>query len=267
MRIRKLLNQYIAEGKKAFIPFIMAGDHDIATTERLIIGLEEAGADIIELGIPFSDPIADGATIIMAGMRALEHHVTLKDCISLVKRVRGTGCTVPILLFSYYNPILALGHEEFIRLAKDAYIDGVIVVDLPEDEGREFITALKASNIGTVMLASPTTTRERIISNASASSEFLYYISRIGTTGIKSDISITLEQEVKAIQTYINIPIAVGFGISSISQAKEIAAIADAVIVGSSLVKEMEELDTMLAINNLLIKAKALARAIKGEER
>jgi tryptophan synthase alpha chain len=262
MRIRQLLEQYKASGKKAFIPFIMAGDHDLEATEQLILGLEAIGADVIELGIPFSDPVADGPTIIMAGARALRHNVSLRQCLELVQRVRAKNCHIPIILFSYYNPVLTLGAETFIKLAQLAKIDAVLIVDLPQEVGQEFFHHLRQHNIGTIMLASPTTSPPRIIANAKASSEFLYYIARIGTTGMHSEISATLAEEVAMVKSYVDIPVAVGFGISSPEQAKIIAASCDAVIVGSSLVKEMEEADTQQAISNLLQKAKALRQAI-----
>ena len=262
MRIRTLLDQYKAKGKKAFIPFIMAGDHDIVSTETLILGLEKIGADIIEIGVPFSDPVADGATIIFAGMRALRNQVNLEEILSMVKRIRQNGCTIPILLFTYYNPILALSQDKFIALAAGASIDAVLVVDLPEDEGQEFFRALNVNNIGAVLLCSPTTSKARAIANADACTEFLYYIARLGTTGTQDNISSTLASEVAALKSYIDIPIAVGFGISSKEQAKEIAAIADVCVVGSYLVMEMEEADTKLAIENLLHKASVVADAI-----
>jgi tryptophan synthase alpha chain len=226
---------------KAFIPFIMAGHPNLALTEQAILRLAAQGADIIELGVPFSDPVADGPVNQKAAEIALSQGVCLSDIFALVSRVRSSGCTVPILLFSYLNPILALGYERFITDAKAAGIEGVLVVDLPPEEGQDFYVQLQAAGLEFVLLASPTTDPNRYALYRDLNPCFVYYISRLAVTGVQNALSEHLESEVKALRGQLpDSHIAVGFGISTPEQAKQVAHIADGVIVGSLLVKTLE---------------------------
>ncbi len=240
-RIDQRFQDLKAEGKTAFIPYITAGDPTLAQTEEIVYALEEAGADIIEFGVPFSDPIGDGPVNQEAALRALKHHVTLKDVIGLIKTIRAKS-QVAILIFTYYNPVLAYGLEAFAKDAAEAGADGVLCVDLPPEEADGYKAALDANDLRTVFLMSPTSTDQRIELIAKQSSGFIYYVSRLGVTGEQADLAADLEQAVGNIQKHTDTPVAVGFGISTPEQAKKVASMAQGVVVGSAIVRMIGEL-------------------------
>jgi len=240
-RIDQRFQELNAAGKTAFIPYITAGDPTLAKTEEIVYALEKAGADIIEFGVPFSDPIGDGPVNQEAALRALKHHVTLKDIIALIKKIREKS-EVAILIFTYYNPVLAYGIEAFAKDAAAAGADGVLCVDLPPEEADEYKAALDANNLRTVFLLSPTSTEKRIQLIAKQSTGFIYYVSRLGVTGEQADLAADLEQAVANVQKHTDTPVAVGFGISTPDQARKVAGMAQGVVVGSAIVRMIGEL-------------------------
>ncbi len=239
-RIEEKFKKLKEANQKALIPFITAGDPDLETTKRLVIEMERAGADIIELGVPFSDPIADGPVIQKASYRSLNAGTTLKKIIALVKELRRTT-EVPIVLMTYYNPVFKYGVSEFVGDATDAGVDGIIVPDLPPEEGEGIIEEGKRHNLNTIFLLAPTSTKERIKIVASVSTGFIYYVSLTGVTGARKSLPETVEASVNKIRKATDKPIAVGFGISTSEQAKRIASFADGVIVGSAIVNVIEK--------------------------
>ena len=240
-RIEEKLDRLRQEGRKAFIPFITAGDPDLETTLSLIIELERSGADVIELGVPFSDPMADGPVIQRASERALRGGVSSRDCINLVRRVREQS-DVPILLFSYFNPLLALGVDDLGEQLASAGVDGVLVTDLVPEEAGQFVERMREAEIATVFLVAPTSTDERIKLAADASRGFIYAVSRAGVTGVRQSLSEAAASLVQAIRRFSELPVAVGFGISTPEQVAEVWRTADAAVVGSRIVAEIEAL-------------------------
>jgi tryptophan synthase alpha chain len=228
----------LKEGK-ALIPFITAGDPDLATTEELILKMADSGADIIELGVPFSDPMADGPVIQRATERALKKGTKLADILNLVVRIRKT-CQVPIVLFSYFNPLLQYGLEALAKRASEVGIDGVLVTDLSPEESGNFLSILNGYNIDMIFLLAPTSSEERIIKVTNLASGFIYAVSRTGITGMQQNLSDTVVPLVSRIRKYTNLPIAVGFGISNRDQVREVCKCADGAIVGSRIVAEIE---------------------------
>jgi len=228
-------------GRKAFIPFITAGDPDLDTTLSLIIELERSGADVVELGVPFSDPMADGPVIQRASERALARGVSARDCINLVRRVREVS-EIPILLFSYFNPLLSLGLDELADHLRAAGVDGVLVTDLAPEEAAHFIERMRAAEIATVFLVAPTSTDERINIVARASTGFVYAVSRAGVTGARQSLSEAAAALVQRVRRFSDLPVAVGFGISTPEQVNEVWRTADAAVVGSRIVAEIERL-------------------------
>jgi len=235
-RIQAKFEALKREGKAAFIPFITGGDPDLATTEQIIYALEEAGSDIIEFGVPFSDPVGDGPVIQEASMRALKNRVTMKDVLATVKKVRETS-QVPILLFSYYNPILSYGVEQLAADMADAGADGLLCVDLPPEEGAEYKAAMDRHDLCTVFLTAPTTTDQRLREVADKCTGFVYYVSRLGVTGERAAMVTDLEDQVQRIKRITENPVAVGFGISKPEHAQQVAGVADGVVVGSAIVR------------------------------
>jgi tryptophan synthase alpha chain len=228
-----------ARGEKALIPFVTAGDPDLATTEALLPALALAGADVIELGVPFSDPMAEGPTIQRASERALRSGASLRKVLQLVERVRPK-VDVPIVLMGYANNFLVMGEEEFAAAAADVGVDGLIAVDLPPEEGEGLHGALRARGVDPILLAAPTTRPERLEMLAKRTAGFLYFVSLTGTTGARQALSETLEREVRAVRAISNVPVCVGFGVSTPEHAARIAAFADGVVVGSAVVDRIE---------------------------
>ena len=231
-----------SEKRAAFIPFLTAGDPDLETTASLMQAMADGGADLIELGVPFSDPIADGPVIQRASSRALASGTTLSGILRLVARSRDR-LGVPILLFTYYNPIHARGVESFAEQAAASGVDGVLCVDLPPDEGahQEFIPAMREHGLDTVFLLAPTSTRDRVKRVAHYSTGFVYYVSHTGITGAREELPKELLKEARSLRRKLTQPLAVGFGISTPQQAAAVAKVADGVVVGSALVGLIEE--------------------------
>jgi len=228
------------ENRKAFIPYITAGDPDLETTGQLILELEKSGADILELGVPFSDPMADGPIIQRASERALRNGVKVRDCLNLVRRIRRQS-EIPIVLFSYYNPLLSLGNGALGRELRDAGIDGVLVTDLVPEEAEEFIVQMRAVEVDTIFLAAPTSADARIKRVADACSGFIYAVSRTGITGVRQSLSDAASQLVLRVRRFTDLPIAVGFGVSTPEHLAEVWQHADAAVVGSRIVAEIAQ--------------------------
>jgi tryptophan synthase alpha chain len=228
-----------ARGEKALIPFVTAGDPDLATTEALVPALALAGADAIELGVPFSDPMAEGPTIQRSSERALKSGASLRKVLQLVGKLRSQ-IDIPIVLMGYANNLLAMGEEEFAAAAGGVGVDGLIAVDLPPEEGEGLHAALRARGVDPILLAAPTTRPERLEMLAKRTAGFLYFVSLTGTTGARQEISQTLEKEVRAVRAVSDVPVCVGFGVSTPEHAERIAAFADGVVVGSALVERIE---------------------------
>ncbi len=239
-RIDLKFDQLRKEGQKALITFITAGDPSLERTHELVLRLEKSGADIIELGVPFSDPLADGPVIQAASERALKNGTTLTRVLDLVKTLRQTT-QVPIALLSYYNPIYKYGLTRFVKDAVDVGVDGVIIPDLPPEEADELKHKAESKNLAIIFLLAPTSTPERIRLISQASTGFIYYVSLTGITGIRKNLETTLEESIRQIRLITNKPIAVGFGISTREHVQTITKIADAAIVGSAIVNLIEQ--------------------------
>jgi len=224
-----------------FIPFITAGDPDLATTELLLVELAAAGADIIELGVPFSDPVADGETIQRASERALRKGVTLRDALTCVARAKR-HIDVPIVLFSYFNPLLKFGEDRLASEAKQAGVDGVLVTDLIPEEAETWIERLVQRELDPIFLVAPTTSDNRLKQIAQQAQGFIYAVSRAGVTGARDEIARDAEVLVKRVRSVSNLPVGVGFGISTAEQVREVWRFADAAVVGSAIVREIEQL-------------------------
>lgn len=228
------------QGKAALIPYITAGDPVPSFTVGMMHYMVESGADIIELGVPFSDPAADGSTIQLAMERALVHHVSLHDVLGMVAEFRQQDAETPIVLMGYLNPIEKMGYADFAVAAEKAGIDGVLTVDLPPEEANGLVTELKQKSLDSIFLTAPTTTEERLQKISQMSSGFLYYVSLKGITGSNILNVDEVEQKLKLIRAVTDLPLAVGFGIKDAASATSVGKIADAVIVGSVLVKKFE---------------------------
>jgi len=239
-RIDHVFQQTRRTGRKALIPYIMAGDPDMDLTRRLVPELEAAGADIVELGIPFSDPIADGPVILRAAMRALVHDTSLAEVLRAVRDIRR-DCRVPIVLMSYYNPICQYGEDAFAADAVAAGVDGVIVPDLPPEEGAGLIRAARAADLATIFLLAPTSDPGRIRKVARVCRGFIYYVSLTGITGARLTDHGDVAGRIADIRKATDKPVAVGFGIATPEQARDLGRMADGVIVGSALVRVIEQ--------------------------
>ncbi len=229
-----------AKNEKALIVYLTAGDPSLDTTKELIFALEEAGADILEIGVPFSDPTADGPVIQAASQRSLKAGTTLDGVLKMIAEVRKSS-EIPIVLFGYFNPIFAYGVKKFSQASRNAGVDGVLVVDLPYEEASELKNYTDAAGIDFISLIAPTTDTNRLKKIVSKASGFLYYISITGITGTAAPKIGNIKAEVKKISKITNLPIAVGFGISKPSQAKEIGRFADGVVIGSAIVRLIDE--------------------------
>src|SRR6266700_7850078 len=228
-------------GRGGFIPFITAGDPDIATTELLLIELAAAGADIIELGVPFSDPVADGETIQRASERALRKGVTLLDALTSIARAKQR-IDVPIVLFSYFNPLLKFGEEQLAKEAKQAGVDAILVTDLIPEEAQSWTETLVQCNLDPIFLVAPTTSDNRLKQVAQQARGFIYAVSRAGVTGARAEMPREAEALVKRVRSVSNLPVAVGFGISTVAQVRQVWRFADAAVIGSAIVREIENL-------------------------
>jgi tryptophan synthase alpha chain len=229
-----------ARGERALVPFLSAGDPDLETSEALILAMVEAGADLIEIGVPFSDPIAEGPTIQRASERALAGGATLRRILALVKGLRER-VEIPLLLMGYANPLYAMGEEAFAAAASEVGVDGIIVPDLPPEEGAGLFAECREKGIDPVLLAAPTTTPERLAMLARETRGFLYYVSLLGVTGARSELAQGIDTAVRAARQASDAPVCVGFGISTPEHAAEVGAYADGVVVGSAIVDLVEK--------------------------
>jgi tryptophan synthase alpha chain len=261
-RIEKKFAQLKAAGGKAFIPYITAGDPSLETTLELVLALEKAGADVIELGVPFSDPIADGPVIQRATERALRNGVTLQKVLDLSKLIRRKS-EIPLVLFSYFNPLLNHGIDKLARDSVAAGFDGLLASDLTLEESQVFVKTMRASGLNTVFLVAPTSSRERMKAIAEASNGFLYAVSRTGVTGERQELADDLRDFLRTLRSFTKSPIAVGFGISRPEHLQAVWQEADGAIVGSSIVKKVEE---YIGNPKLVSEVSAFAGWLRGNE-
>ena len=262
-RIEKKFAQLKSEGRKAFIPYITSGDPSIAVTLDLVLSLEKSGADVIELGVPFSDPIADGPVIQRATERALHNGVTLQKVLDLGKSIREKS-EIPLVLFSYFNPLLNHGLEKLAKDAAAAGFDGVLASDLTLEESENFDRTMRRAGLNTIYLVAPTSSPERMKAIAEASNGFLYAVSRTGVTGERAELAADLKDFLRTLRSFTKSPIAVGFGISRPEHLQAVWQEADGAIVGSSIVKKVEE-----HIGNPILvgEVAAFASWLRGGER
>lgn len=249
-----------ALSRPALITFIMAGDPDAGTSLDVLKALPAAGADIIELGMPFSDPMADGPTIQLAGQRALKSGANMHKTLQMVRDFRTENTQTPLVLMGYYNPILQYGVETFMNEAAEAGIDGLIIVDLPPEEASEAQTLAKAKGLDIIRLITPTTTEERLPKVLEGASGFLYYVSITGVTGAASADLTKIKPHIEQIKTRTDLPVAIGFGIKTPEDAAEMAAIGDAIVVGSSIVQTIADQQSATAVSEQVAN---LAKALK----
>ncbi len=235
-RIDLCFEQLRADKRKAFIPYICAGDPTLDRTVEISVALDKIGADVLELGVPFSDPLADGIVNQLAAQRALAAGATVPGVLEAVRRIRAES-EIPIVLYTYMNPILQFGWTEFHRAAESAGVDGVLILDLPPEED----IADTGTGIAHIRLIAPTTSAERRASIAKSARGFIYYVSQTGVTGRREQVAESLKEEVEAIRAHSDLPAAVGFGISNPEQAAEVAHVADAVVVGSAIVDQIAQ--------------------------
>ncbi len=241
-RISSSFAKLKAEGRKALIPYVTAGDPVPGVTVGLLHAMVDAGADVIELGVPFSDPMADGPVIQLACERALQHHTRLTDVLNMVAEFRQKNTTTPIVLMGYLNPIEILGYERFAKEAQKAGVDGVLTVDLPPEESQEFNQIMQQHGIDTIYLLAPTTEEQRIQYVCENGSGYLYYVSVKGVTGSASLDVQSVADKLEIVRKYTDLPLGVGFGIKDAETATAVSKVADGVIVGSVLVNKIAEL-------------------------
>ena len=263
-RIENKFQHLSKKGKTALISYVMSFDPDYESSLRILKELPNNGADIIELGMAFSDPMADGPDIQAAAVRALNNGATVQGTIDLVKEFRKDDNTTPIILMGYYNPVFHYGVEKFIENAVSAGVDGVIIVDLTPEEEDEFISKIESDELSHIKLTAPTTTKERgefVLKNASG---FIYYISVTGITGSKSAEISDVESKIEQLREISDLPIAIGFGIKNAEQAKKFSKVADGIVIGSAFVKKIaENLDNKeKAISEVLTKVKEISDAL-----
>lgn len=262
-RITKRFDELRRTGELGLVAYITAGDPTLEASERIVLSLVEAGADVIELGVPFSDPVADGPVIQRASERALRSGTTLGGVLELVKRLREKT-QVPLVLFSYYNPVLQMGLEKFSAAAEEAGADGALITDITPEEAGEYRHAMRAHGLDTIFLAAPTSTDARLKMIAEASTGFLYVISRTGVTGAKDALAEELPALVRRVRAATPLPIAVGFGISLPEHVSLLGGLADAAVVGSALVAEVEKAESVeAAAAAVAAKTRALKEAAR----
>jgi tryptophan synthase alpha chain len=250
-RIQSTFSSLAQQNKKALIPYITAGDPHPKYTVKLMHALVESGVDMIELGVPFSDPMADGPVIQRASERALVHHVGLGNVLQMVQEFRSQDTKTPVILMGYANPIEAMGIDAFVARAQSAGVDGVLTVDYPPEECTEFVALLKSRDIDPIFLLSPTTDASRIDTIVHQASGFVYYVSLKGVTGSANLNIAQVTERLSDIRTKTQLPIGVGFGIRDADTARQVAAVADAIVVGSRMVQEIEKSSEQDLIANL----------------
>ncbi len=240
-RIVETFERLAAEGRKALVTFITAGDPDLETSQRILDGLPQAGADIIELGMPFTDPMADGPAIQLASQRALKAGQTMEKTLQMVRRFRTQDDETPIVLMGYYNPVYVYGNESFLKDAKDAGVDGLIIVDLPPEEDAELCIPAMEAGLNFIRLATPTTDDARLPKVLANASGFLYYVSITGVTGTRAPDVAAVSAAVARIKGQTELPVCIGFGVKTPEQARALAAAGDGVVVGSALVNAIAQ--------------------------
>jgi tryptophan synthase alpha chain len=258
-RIQARFDELGRKAGKAFIPYITAGDPNLETTYKILLELEASGADIVELGVPFSDPMADGPVIQRASERALRNGVTVLDCLDLVRELRRSS-EVPVVLFSYLNPLLSMGRDRIGPCLKEAGVDGLLGTDLVPEEAEELREPLINAGIDTIFLAAPTSTDERLRLIAGASTGFVYVVSRTGVTGMRQTFSEAVANVTARLRRFTKLPLAVGFGISEPEQVREVWRHADGAVVGSRIVAEIEKWKES---PDVVSRVGALARLLK----
>jgi tryptophan synthase alpha chain len=251
-------------GEAALVPFLMAGDPDLDATRSLLLAAADAGADLIELGVPFSDPTADGPVIQRAGLRALAHRTSLRQILELVAELRRGGLTTPIILFGYYNPIFHYGPERLAEDARRAGVDGLLVVDLPPEEADELWRPARAAGLDIIFLLAPTSGPDRVRAVLRKASGFVYFVSMTGVTGSRAIDAGEVARMVAALRAHCRLPIGVGFGISTPAEAGVVAGYADAVVVGSAIVRIIE---AQAGSPHLLPEVGEFIRALKAATR
>jgi tryptophan synthase alpha chain len=239
-RIEEKFNELKATGKKALVVYLTAGDPDLEKTREFVLAMDRAGVDICEIGVPFSDPTADGPIIQAASQRALKGGANLRKILKMIKKIRNIS-QIPIVLFGYYNPIYSYGNRKFAAAARDAGVDGILVVDLPPEESEELKIYTDPLGMDFISLIAPTTSNARIEEIVNNASGFLYYISITGVTGTAKPSVENVKADIKRIRRLSNLPVVVGFGITSPEQAGQIAPLADGVVIGSAIVKMIEK--------------------------
>jgi tryptophan synthase alpha chain len=255
-----------AEGRAAFVAYVMAGDPDLARAQAILDGLPAAGADLIELGFPFSDPMAEGPPIQRAAQRGLAAGMTLRGTLGMVRAFRKTDEHTPIILMGYLNPLVTWGYEAFAHDAAEAGVDGLIVVDCPPEEAEPLADALDAAQVSLIRLATPTTDDKRLPVVVRRTSGFVYYVSVAGVTGVKEADATAVAPAVERVRKASGLPVAVGFGIKTPERAAEIARVADAAVVGSALVDEVADALTVNedVTSRVLSKVESLAKAVRS---
>lgn len=263
-RIETTFESVKAQGRAALVTFIMAGDPDFDSSLTVLKGLPAAGADIIELGMPFADPMADGPTIQAAGQRALQSGGCMIRTLEMARKFREDNTTTPLILMGYANPLYAYGLEKFASDAAEAGIDGLIIVDLPPEEDHELQKAVQGKSIDVIRLVTPTTDEKRLPKLLEGAGGFLYYVSITGVTGAaRADLS-KIEPHIKWIKSRSDLPVAIGFGIKTPNDAQDMAALGDAIVVGSSIVEKMAEIKGNQAdIDPVLNHVRALSASLK----
>lgn len=262
-RIERIFKEKRERGEAAMIYYVTAGYPSLEATAEVVDALAEEGADLIELGIPFSDPIADGPTIQAASHIALEHGTTIQGVLDLMGRIRAKHPELAVIFFTAYNPVFHRGDAEFVKAAAAAGADGLLVPDLPPEEAGPLRDAAREAGLSTIFLVAPTTTPERAVKIAAASTGFIYYISLKGVTGARVSLPAELEEKVRAIKAMTDKPVAVGFGVSQPEQARAIAAFADGVVVGSELIKTIgPEVKDPARAGRVRAFARAMAQAL-----
>ena len=264
-RIKNKFEELSQNNRKALIPFITAGDPNLETTLSLMSALVESGSDIIELGIPFSDPIADGPTIQRASERALAGKTSLSNVLDIVKTFRKKDQKTPIVLMGYANPIEALGVDAFVARAAEVGVDGVLVVDYPPEESAALNQALKENEIDSIFLLAPTTLEARITEVAALASGYVYYVSLKGVTGAGHLDLEDVSKRVEQIKKHVKVPVGVGFGIRDGETARAVAQLSDAVVIGSRLVEEIEQSDAKSIVTNVEGFIRSIRKAIDHE--
>jgi tryptophan synthase alpha chain len=236
-----------AKNRTAFIPFLTVGDPSLSLSVDIILELERGGADIVELGVPYSDPLADGPVIQASSERALLHSVTILDCIETARQARDAGSQLPFILFTYFNPVLQIGVERIFKLMKESDIAGIIIPDLPYEEDAEVKAIARENNIHLIPLVAPTS-NSRIAKIVSSASGFIYCVSSLGVTGVRSELHSGIKQFIQQVRANTDVPVAVGFGISSRDQVAALEHMCDGIIVGSALVRHIhEQRDSLLS--------------------